>query len=147
MLRDRANLLARLSNQATDSAAVATGSSQPRPNDFRVIFDLISSAMNSFSHGNAVAAIFEARLAIHQRARFDFGSVMPDLAERLSVDPRLSAEAPLLRLVELMIEEFAEGHAVDLAVATIAAPHMIRLANRLCIEDPSIIRTTVGGKT
>lgn len=147
MLRDRANLLTRLAIITSEAAkSMIDGNPTFRRATVRSIFDTLRSAGDALSHGNAIGAIFLARLAMIERAAVDLSwsdtganKIPQDLPERLAADSRLAAEAPLIRIIEDMLKRFVDLEDVDIALAVLVAPHAIRLAERLCFREPTII--------
>ncbi len=144
LVRARARLLARVSEQAAIAEAAVLGAPK-EPTASEGFFDRLRLAGDALEHADVEAALVHARLALLQRAAADVNEAPTDLLQRIADDPRLGDEAPLLRLLDEAALKIAGGEALDIGAAVVIAPRALALVGRLCLETPDIIANAVAG--
>jgi hypothetical protein len=146
MLRDRALLLARISDHSKLAAAAVAGDGEREKISYRLPYDTLRAAGKALSHGDVFGAVINARLSIMQRARLTTSDVPTDFIQCLAANPQLNRESEILNLMEQTAQKIQLGEHVDIGVATLLAPHAIAIAQQLYMTGAEVIRLTLDAK-
>jgi hypothetical protein len=144
LVRARAQLLARVSEQAALAEATVIGTKM-EPAASAMFFDRLRLAGDAVQHADVEAALVHARLALRLRAAAEGDDVPADLLQRLADDARLGDEGPLLRLLDEAALKIAAGQPLDVGAAVVLAPRALAVVGRLCLETPDIIADAIRG--
>jgi hypothetical protein len=138
LIRDRAALLVRVSEQVASAEAELTGTSRAStaPSAF---VDKLNLAGSALGHGDIEAALIHTRCALRLRAALTDDVVPDDLLERLAHDTRLAEGATVLRLLDQAARKLVANEDLDIGLAMLLAPRALAVVRRLCLETPQII--------
>src|SRR5581483_5889440 len=141
LLREELDLLTRLTAEADDAEAVLLGGdAQDQSSQVTQHLQLSGRAL---MHGDVEAGLLHTALALRARASL-VGEVPEDLIARLASDTRLGQPRMLLAHLSEALRSLGVGQPVDIGVARIILPRLLKLVAYLCLEAPQFIADAVG---